>query len=99
MSAIIEEHQVRSFELEEEMGESNVSRWLVVLLIANILTVPVRAQQATQQPAQPVAQATTAQQQTGHVLSAETHKSHHSTSVYNSSTGQYSHGGGTSVQR
>lgn len=31
-------------------------------------------------------------------MSAETHKSHHTTSVYNSSTGQ-STGGGTSVQR
>ena len=50
---------------------------------------------AAQQPAQSTAQP----EVTGHVLSAETHKSHHTTSVYNSSTGQYSHGGGTSVER
>jgi len=50
---------------------------------------------AAEQPAQPAAQP----EVTGHVLSAETHKSHHTTSVYNSSTGQYSHGGGTSVER
>jgi hypothetical protein len=56
--------------------------------------VPVVAQQTAQQPAQPVTQ-----QQTGHILSAETHRSHHTTSVYNSTTGQYSHGAGTSVQR
>jgi hypothetical protein len=55
-------------------------------------------QGTVQQTGQTVAQAAT-QQQTGHVLSAETHKSHHTTSVYNPSTGQYSHGGGTSVQR
>ena len=36
---------------------------------------------------------------TGHILSAETHRSHHSTSVYNPSTGQTSYGGGNSVQR
>jgi hypothetical protein len=36
---------------------------------------------------------------TGHILSAEKHRSHHSTSVYNSSNGQWSQGGGTSVQR
>ena len=28
-----------------------------------------------------------------------THRSRHSTSVYNSSTGQHSHGGGTSIER
>jgi hypothetical protein len=38
-------------------------------------------------------------QQIGHVLSAETHKAHHTTSVYNSQTGQWSYGGGNSVQR
>ena len=60
------------------------------LTAALLLAVPVGAQQAAQQPAQ---------QLTGHVLSAETHRSHHTTSVYNPSTGQYSHGGGTSVER
>lgn len=39
-----------------------------------------------------------AQQPTGHVLSAEAHRSHHSTSIYNSSTGQYSHGSGVTVE-
>ena len=58
-----------------------------------LLAVPVVAQQAAQQPVQPAAQLT------GHVLSAEKHRSHHTTSVYNSSNGQYSHGGGTSVER
>ena len=62
------------------------------LIAASLLAVPVVALQAAQQPAQPVTQ-----QQTGHILSAETHKSHHTTTVYNSTTGQYSHGGGTSV--
>lgn len=69
-----------------------------VLIAALLLAMPVVVQQAAQQPTQPVAQLAT-QQPTGHVLSAETHKSHHTTSVYNSTTGQYSHGGGTSVQR
>jgi hypothetical protein len=59
-------------------------------LIAILFAVPVVAQQAAQQPAQ---------QLTGHVLSAERRKSHHSTSVYNSSNGQYSQGVGTSVER
>jgi hypothetical protein len=59
-------------------------------LIAVLFAVPVVAQQAAQQPAQ---------QLTGHVLSVERHKSNHSTSVYNSSNGQYSHGVGTSVER
>ena len=72
------------------------------LVAALLLTMAVGARQAAQgavqQTAQPVAQPAK-QQQTGHVLSAETHKSHHTTSVYNSATGQYSHGGGTSVQR
>ena len=68
------------------------------ILIAVMLAVPTVAQQAAQQPVQQVAQPA-AQQLTGHILSAETHKSHHSTSVYNSTTGQYSHGGGTSVER
>lgn len=70
------------------------------LIAALLLAVPVVAQQAAQQPAQ--AETRTPQpaaQLTGHVLSAETHKSHHSTSVYNSTNGQWSHGGGTSVQR
>lgn len=67
------------------------------LIVALLLAMSVVAQQAAQQPARPVAQPAT-QQQTGHVLSAETHKSHHTTSVYNSSTGQSS-GSGTSVQR
>jgi hypothetical protein len=66
------------------------------LVAALLLAVPIVAQQAIQQPAQSAAQS--AAQLTGHVLSAETHRSHHSTSVYNSSTGQYSHGGGTSVE-
>jgi hypothetical protein len=61
------------------------------LMTALLVTVPVLAQQTTQQAAQPAV--------TGHVLSAETHRSHHSTSVYNPSTGQTSSGGGTSVQR
>lgn len=52
------------------------------LMTALLLAVPVVEQQVAQEPAQPVTQ-----QQTGHVLSAETHKSHHSTSVYNSTTG------------
>ena len=60
-----------------------------------ILIQHLTAQQAAQQPAQPV----TVQQLTGHVLSAETHRSHHSTSVYNPSTGQTSSGGGTSIER
>jgi hypothetical protein len=63
------------------------------LMAGLLLAVPVVAQQAAQQPAQPAGQLT------GHVLSAETHKSHHSTSVYNPSTGQTSYGGGNSVQR
>jgi hypothetical protein len=67
------------------------------LIVALLSAVPVGAWQAAQQPAQPVAQP--AQQLTGHVLSAETHRSHHSTSVYNPSTGQTSYGGGSSVQR
>jgi hypothetical protein len=65
------------------------------LIAALLLAVPLVAQQPApperQTPAQPAV--------TGHVLSAETHRSHHTTSVYNSSTGQYSHGGGTSVER
>jgi hypothetical protein len=74
-----------------------------ILTTALLLALPVGALQAvepmtTQQPAQPAAEPS-AQQFTGHILSAETHKSHHTTSVYNSSSGQYSHGGGTSVQR
>jgi hypothetical protein len=72
------------------------------LVAALLLTVPVGAREvareAAQQAAQPVAQPAT-QQQSGHILSAETHRSHHTTSVYNSSSGQYGHGGGTSVQR
>jgi hypothetical protein len=68
------------------------------LIAALLLAVPVVAQQTAQQPEQPVAQPA-AQQLTGHVLSAETHRSHHSTSVYNPSTGQTSSGGGTSIQR
>jgi hypothetical protein len=59
------------------------------LIAALLLATVVVAQQAAQQAAQ----------LTGHVLSAETHKSHHSTSVYNPSTGQNTYGGGTSVQR
>src|SRR6266446_9199684 len=51
-----------------------------------LFAVPIWAQQS-------------AQPQIAHVLSAETHRSHHTTSVYNSSTGQYSHGGGTSIER
>jgi hypothetical protein len=66
------------------------------LAAALLLAFPV-AQLAAQQPAPPVAQS--AAQLTGHVLSAETHRSHHSTSVYNPSTGQTSSGGGTSIQR
>jgi hypothetical protein len=70
--------------------------FLAVLLFV----VPVAAQQAAPQTAQPIAQpAQPAQQLTGHVLSAETHRSHHSTSVYNPSTGQTSSGGGTSIER
>jgi negative regulator of sigma E activity len=64
------------------------------LITALLLTVPVTAQQTAQQPEQPVAR-----QLTGHVLSAETHRSHHSTSVYNPSTGQTSSGGGNSIER
>jgi hypothetical protein len=67
------------------------------LIAALLLAVPV-AQQAAQQPAQSAAQPA-AHQLTGHILSAETHRSHHSTSVYNPSTGQTSYGGGNSVQR
>jgi len=63
-----------------------------ICIAALLLTVPAEAQQAAQ-PAQPAIQ-----QLTGHILSAETHRSHHTTSVYNSTTGQYSHGGGTSVE-
>jgi hypothetical protein len=50
------------------------------LIATFLMAMPVLAQQAAQQPAQPVAQTAT-QQQTGHILSAETHKSHHTTSV------------------
>jgi hypothetical protein len=53
-----------------------------------LLAVPVVAQQA----AQP------AHQLTGHILSAEKHRSHHATTIY-SSTGESSNGGGISVQR
>jgi hypothetical protein len=69
------------------------------LLAIVLWALPAVAQQAAQQPAQPETQAPIQPAVTGHVLSAETHKSHHSTSVYNSSNGQWSHGGGTSVQR
>jgi hypothetical protein len=92
----------RPYDLERlnRMEASNMK--ICTIVVALVLTVPVGARQAAQegarQPAQPVAQLAT-QQQSGHVLSAETHKSRHTTSVYNSSTGQYSHGGGTSVQR
>lgn len=41
----------------------------------------------------------TLRQRMAHVLSAETHRSHHSTSVYNPTTGQNSYGGGNSVER
>jgi hypothetical protein len=68
------------------------------LITALLLVVPVGARQAAQQPAQSAAQPAT-QQLTGHVLSAETHMSHHTTSVYNSTTGQYGYGSGISVQR
>ena len=51
-----------------------------------LFAVPVVAQQAAQQ------------QPTGHILSAEKHRSHHATTVY-SSTGESSNGGGISVQR
>jgi len=64
-----------------------------IFTAALLLAAPVIAQQAAQQPAPP------ATQLTGHVLSAETHRSHHSTSLYNPSTGQTSSGGGTSVER
>ena len=65
------------------------------LIAALLSVVPVSAQHAAQQPAQPVQPAAL----TGHVLSAKTHRSHHSTSVYNPSTGQTSSGGGTSIER
>jgi hypothetical protein len=58
-------------------------------LVATLLfAVPVVAQQA----AQP------AQQLTGHILSAEKHRSRNATTIY-SSTGESSNGGGISVQR
>jgi hypothetical protein len=63
-----------------------------ILATVLLLAVPVMAQQAAQQPVQPAAQLT------GHVLSAEMHRSQHTTSIYNAN-GQYSHGGGTSVER
>jgi len=66
---------------------------IAALLLAAVLVAQQAAQQPAQSPAQPAAQLT------GHILSAETHKSHHSTSDYNSATGQWSHGSGTSVQR
>ena len=59
------------------------------LVAALLCAVPVMAQQATQ-PA--------TQQLTGHILSAEKHRSHHATTIY-SSTGESSNGGGISVQR
>ena len=67
----------------------NTYTFIAVVLLA----VPVMAQQSVQttQPA--------IQQQTGHILSAETHRSHHTNSIYNSSTGQWSHGIGISVER
>ncbi len=68
---------------------------VAVLLMTASFDTQMRAQQS--QPANQESAAAT-QQLTGHVLSAETHRSHHTTSVYNSSTGQYSHGGGNSVQ-
>jgi hypothetical protein len=58
----------------------------LALIVGMLLAVPIVAQQAVQQ-------------MTGHVLSAETHRSHTSTSVYNPSTGQNSYGGGNSIQR
>jgi hypothetical protein len=65
---------------------------MVMLVLAALLTIPcTTAGQVAPPFAQPAA--------TGHVLSAETHRSHHSTSVYNSGTGQYSHGSGVSVER
>jgi hypothetical protein len=67
------------------------------LVAVLLLAVPVMAQQAAQQPVQPVAQSPA--QLTGHVLSAETHRSHHTTSITNPSTGQTSYGGGNSFQR
>jgi hypothetical protein len=51
-----------------------------------LFAVPVVAQQAAQR------------QLTGHILSAEKHRSHHATTIY-SSTGESSNGGGISVQR
>jgi hypothetical protein len=75
-----------------------------ILIAAFALAVPLMAQQATQtappaaqpagQPAQPASQ-----QLTGHVLSAETHSSASTTSVRNSSTGQWSHGVTSSEER
>lgn len=59
---------------------------MYILIAALLLAVHVVAQQAPQQPAQP------ATQQTGHVLSAETHGASGTTSSYDYSTGKWSHG-------
>ena len=91
----------RSMECLSEMKtlgeEGRLNMKTYTLAAALLLAVPVVAQQAAPQSAQPVAQP--AAQLTGHILSAETHRSHHSTSVYNPSTGQTSSGGGTSIER
>jgi hypothetical protein len=54
-------------------------------VVALLFAVPLVAQQP-------------AHQLTGHILSAEKHRSHHAATIY-SSTGESSNGGGISVQR
>ncbi len=67
-----------------------------ILITALLLAVPVGAQQAAQQPEQPAAQPTT--QLTGHVLSAETHSSHATSSTYDQATGKRSRGSTNAVE-
>jgi hypothetical protein len=68
---------------------------VVVLFVAASFGAQGMAQQS--QPANQESTPAT-QQLTGHVLSAESHSARHATSLYNSSTGQYSRGRGTSIQ-
>jgi hypothetical protein len=62
------------------------------LIATLLLAVPVAAQQAAQLPTQPV------QQLTGHVLGAERHRSHGTTSTYNQSAGTWNHGSSNAVE-
>jgi len=76
-----------------------VFRFLAPLALATAVYAQQSTQQPSQQPAEQQQLKPATQQQTGHVVGVSKHKSHHTTSVYNSQTGQYSYGGGTSVER